>query len=667
MRGREGLQDEGERTKQSREDFPTQKPQEEDSLDKEEAEFLEQLESWRKKGGRGTAGKGRKKFKAGYATADDLAASSTFSDNLPKQRFIDMTGPQVREVASADQLGQGPKQRVFTGADGSVPVPELQHNLSALVEMATSDVMARGSQLRREKDRQHALRQELGTLDRRVQEEAKHIARLQRIIVLVDEQVTAAAARPLLHRPLTLPCRGQAQRVARGAATLETCRQTLQQLQGEFGKEYEVYELGSFALALVLPLMKARLADWDPLRAPLEHLGDFEAWRQLMTHATRAAGLDGDDGDENMSDYDRLCWETVLPALRAGLRTWDVMTPEPVIEFLEAWHAVLPAWITGYITEQLLVPQLLQHTRDWRPSQRAPPHVWLHPWLPVLGPAALKPLFPDVRNALHRYLLDWHPSQTEAVQMLVPWREPFGAKVFDNFVAKTVVPKLALLLKQFTVDPARQVIEPFQWTMAWAGVLSRAQLAELLEQHFFPKLLGALCQWLDAGPDYGELLAWYQGWAGLFPSELRALPTVDLQFHIALRLMARALADPDSKTDLALATEATLKILNIQSASAARADADAAAAAAAANRFIPASAAALGNELNMRDVVERLAQQIGVLFAPKPGRTTGDGKQLYAFGARTIYIDNNVVFAKDRADASRFVPVGLDELSSATS
>lgn len=43
MRGKEGLQEEGERTKQSKEDFPSEKPQEE----KAEEEFLEQLQEWR--------------------------------------------------------------------------------------------------------------------------------------------------------------------------------------------------------------------------------------------------------------------------------------------------------------------------------------------------------------------------------------------------------------------------------------------------------------------------------------------------------------------------------------------------------------------------------------------------------------------------------------------
>ena len=61
------------------------------------------------------------------------------------------------------------------------------------------------------------------------------------------------------------------------------------------------------------------------------------------------------------------------------------------------------------------------------------------------------------------------------------------------------------------------------------------------------------------------------------------------------------------------------------------------------------------------DFVQRFAAENDVLYAPKPGRRH-DGKQLYAFGRATVYLDRNVTFVKR---AGRFVPVALEDLLAA--
>ena len=58
------------------------------------------------------------------------------------------------------------------------------------------------------------------------------------------------------------------------------------------------------------------------------------------------------------------------------------------------------------------------------------------------------------------------------------------------------------------------------------------------------------------------------------------------------------------------------------------------------------------------DVVARFAAENDVVYAPKLGRAH-DGKQLYRFGAATIYLDRNVTFVKR---GERFAPVALEDL-----
>ena len=53
---------------------------------------------------------------------------------------------------------------------------------------------------------------------------------------------------------------------------------------------------------------------------------------------------------------------------------------------------------------------------------------------------------------------------------------------------------------------------PCAQVMSWAGVLPRAQLVSLLEDHFFPKWHAVLQHWLAHSPDYDEVTAWYLGW-----------------------------------------------------------------------------------------------------------------------------------------------------------
>ncbi|KAH8078487.1 hypothetical protein JL720_9680 [Aureococcus anophagefferens] len=93
-----------------------------------------------------------------------------------------------------------------------------------------------------------------------------------------------------------------------------------------------------------------------------------------------------------------------------------------------------------------------------------------------------------------------------------------------------------------------------------------------------------------------------------------------------------------------------------------------AAAAAAAPRRASASARGAGwraavdgaGFVVFADVVARFAAEHDVVYRPKVGRSH-DGKQLYAFGKATMYMDRSVTFVK-KPDTGLFKPVPLEEL-----
>jgi hypothetical protein len=69
-------------------------------------------------------------------------------------------------------------------------------------------------------------------------------------------------------------------------------------------------------------------------------------------------------------------------------------------------------------------------------------------------------------------------------------------------------------------------------------------------------------------------------------------------------------------------------------------------------------------EPTFREVVETFAGEKGVVFRPKPGARV-DGKPVYLFGDRSIYLEGDVVFCHDGKNSSEndpWRPVSLDRL-----
>ena len=69
-------------------------------------------------------------------------------------------------------------------------------------------------------------------------------------------------------------------------------------------------------------------------------------------------------------------------------------------------------------------------------------------------------------------------------------------------------------------------------------------------------------------------------------------------------------------------------------------------------------------EPTFREVVEAFASDRGVIFRPKLGATS-DGKQVYLFGNKAIYLDGDVVFYQERNRSWK--PVSLDQLGTMAS
>ncbi|KAG2440911.1 hypothetical protein HXX76_003764 [Chlamydomonas incerta] len=567
-----------------------------------------------------------------YRTADQVladAADRPGGGGGLSQPILDMRGPQARLVTNLEHLNA--ETTSHTG--DKTPMPELQHNLRLLVDMAEAAIGRLDAKLRHEQDTATLLAREKQRLEEEDARQAAACARLEAVAGEVE------AVRQL---PAT-------------TTSLSDLAAAYGRIREQYREEYIMYGLAQAALAQALPRMQALMRGWNPLTEPRRGLEEMRTWKALLA-GDSAGGGHGDDagggggaGGGGDDPYTLLVWEVVLPPLRsAALSGWEPRDPEPLLTWLEAWEPLLPPSALAHVLEMLVLPKLRRAVAEWEPRQETVPiHAWLFPWLPFLG-VALEELYPQIRHKLDVALQAWHPQDGSALALLAPWHRVWGAAEWDAFMAKAILPKLALALGSMDINPAAQQLEQWGWAMSWRDVVSGQMMAGLLERAFFPRWHGVLAAWLSqpGGANLDEVTRWYLGWKSAVPQGLLDHERVRGQFNAALNTMNSVLED------------GTLPARPIGGYGGPAAADPAAAAAAAATA---AAAAASSRELTLRDLVMQFAEEHGVEFQPKVGRMH-EGLQVYGFGTVSVILDNTKGVVRAQLPGSRWAPVSLDQL-----
>jgi tuftelin-interacting protein 11 len=120
-------------------------------------------------------------------------------------------------------------------------------------------------------------------------------------------------------------------------------------------------------------------------------------------------------------------------------------------------------------------------------------------------------------------------------------------------------------------------------------------IVSLLQREFFPKWFHVLKLWLAHDPDYDEITEWYLGWKAVFPAPVMADAYVKKAFAHALDLMNEAV-DPHAFVQHVREEQEQQKSV----------------------RAVASMAAPV--QLSFKDLVERTAEQNGILFFPQAGR-----------------------------------------------
>uniref|UniRef100_A0A0G4GFM8 G-patch domain-containing protein n=1 Tax=Chromera velia CCMP2878 TaxID=1169474 RepID=A0A0G4GFM8_9ALVE len=421
---------------------------------------------------------------------------------------------------------------------------------------------------------------------------------------------------------------------------------------------------------------------WKPLDEPERGTRALRLWVRFLseTESDSEDKMDTVGGEgKTMTLFRAVVTSVCLPQIRlALLRHWvDVQESEKAVALVSAWQPpLLSEHAHALLIAACVLPRLAEGINQWHPrsASSVPLHSWIHPWLPLFSAASntlieaaagndalsavrasqaatnspLSQLFSHVRAKL-AVVVSQAPSPDDSVRRLVAaWQGVLDAQSFSDFIARTVVPKLAQTMRLVQVRPDAQNLQPLHCVLKWVGVVPDEAMAELLSQHFFPQWHEVLRLWLSSPMvNMEEVQNWYRGWKATFPPQVLAQATTQHHFVAALRAMQAA----SSGAVLPPPPPALPPPLLPQPPQPA---------------FAPPppppedDMQESGGAMKLEDLIGELAVQNDLLMLPKPRRFER-GKQVFAFGRATFFVDRDVVYVLRQRDM-QWVPVSLDEL-----
>ncbi|KAJ3328027.1 Tuftelin-interacting protein 11, partial [Kappamyces sp. JEL0680] len=311
---------------------------------------------------------------------------------------------------------------------------------------------------------------------------------------------------------------------------------------------------------------------------------------------------------------------------------WDPRDPDKVIELLDFYRqSILPEWLFSNIAIQLILPKLERSVDAWNFKKDGYSlHVWLFPWLPLLGDT-LMPLWQVVRRRLQLHLREWNPAQEHARLLVDVWSEVWDPDDTLALLTNAILPQLISYLRHaFMINPSNQDLAPLLAVLQWKDHIPGHLMSNLLHTEFFPGWLQCLWAWIQSSQaNLDEISQWYTHWKHFFAEQgLQGLEAVKEGFRTGLDMMNQGI----SQSSLAGGAFIPRSSVSTQPSK-------------------PRKTADPG-DMKFRDLVEEVAAENSIEFVPLQKRHSS-GKELYRLGrSMPVYIDNGVLFCyvKDSAE-----------------
>ncbi|CAE7419992.1 STIPL1 [Symbiodinium sp. CCMP2592] len=535
-----------------------------------------------------------KKPKTVYKTADEVI-------NEPAMRIVDMRGPEVKVASSFAELAAS------LSGDSVKSLKELRHNARLLVSRYEDKVRA-GMERKR-----HCESVLLSV--------AKEKDRVQAAEKISETELAGC-------KKLVTEIESLRERQDQGTLSLRELADAFNHLRSEKPKEFRVLEAADVAFALALPTARREFATWQPLKQPvsdrMERLKAIAKWQDMTSEKTQER-------------FTALIEASLLPCLRKALVAWSPREPERCIRLMESCRAVLQSDCADSLIAEVVLPRLRSEIEGWDPRlDTVSPHLWLHPWLPLLG-SQMDILWAPIRFKISSCLERWDCSDSSAHGFLQPWRRVFDPCNWDPLIEK-VLSKIEKAIAQTPVQPDGQNLQALRILFSWMDLAPLDNVSRVLESAFFPQWHAALRRWLrDAQCEFSEVLQWYQGWKALFPKELLEQARVQKHFAGGLEVMKHMMTHGTS--DLPESEEQSAK------------------------KHQPSARPGLPAEeisLSLSDYMSQVAAEEGLIFLPK--KQQRNGKQVYQLGTATIQLDKNLVYVAPTAGEGEWKAASMDEV-----
>ncbi|KAG8622987.1 hypothetical protein KVT40_007963 [Elsinoe batatas] len=624
----------------------------EDSSDEERKKRKQRRERAREvraAGGTATStGEGARR-KTKYRTVEEVQAAAPGLE-LPKAMLgsiVDATGGQTKLLTSAAGLMSGGMVKAETEEEKIKKREKLE--LESFIEAW------HGLQ-----ERKLHLEQHEGQLQLELNQMGDDIAKMKSVLA-------ALAALTVVPEDSTLS----------EASSWKDAIQRVQALQESHRHEIESCGLGDAAVAVLAPVFKSEVDGWEPLDQPhlmVEDLIDIRPILGISTddELTANGGIDPSlrryRKQKATSAFETLMYRTWLPKMRTAIMTWSPYDPQPMIELIQSWRPILPAFIYSNITDQLLVPKLSTALKSWSPRKRdsPAPHIWLFPWLPHLPPHHLdtkshSSLLYEVIRALRSALSKWN-IESGILPGLSQWSTLLN---IQDILISHLLPRLAAHLSaNLEIDPSDQKVDALDAVLAWKGYFKPEIFARLMVAELFPKLLAFLYEWLTSdGVDFDEIPLWLEWWSeSVLPKEINR--TKDVQAGWAsLKKMVHDASNileegGDLATDLvppaAGPTKPIVKDARVK-------------------KVLEEGRTEMGarkmerTEVTFRDEVEAWCAEEDLMMLPLREAHQATGNALFRITARfdgkggvVCFIGGDVVWAQVKGDKDTFKPAQLD-------
>ncbi|GJM92949.1 hypothetical protein PR202_ga09458 [Eleusine coracana subsp. coracana] len=565
--------------------------------------------------------------KAPVLTKHEVLATRAEQEEEPAvvQKVLDMRGPLPRVLTTLERLND--EQEMAAAADDA-PMLELQYNVRVLVDESEADVVTLDGRLHREREKAASLAREKQDLANREASQRRQLQAMETIAGTLEQA---------------------------GALDLGGLLRTFQDLKARFGEEFTTCGVAWIACRFAHALLLRAFHGWRPLEDPSFGVQAVSAWKDLLLetdhhpHDFGAASM--------MAPYAQLVSEAVLPVVRnAGTNSWEARDAEPMLRLLATWEEALPPVALRSIVEHVVVPKLSAAVDSWDPrgEEEVPIHLWVHPWLDVLDQRSVQTLCHSVRCKMGSALQAWQAHDASAHALLSPWKNVFDPAIWNDLVARYVVPKLKTALQEFQINPADQKLDQFRWVMTWASDIPSHLMVRILETDFFGKWQYVLYRWLcSPNPDFNEIINWYEGWKGMFPPELFADERIRAHLAAGLGMMNQAAEGLEVVQPGCRGNPGILRATSEE-----RQELDA-----AQLHCQIAEPGADTADLSFKECIQAFAIDKGLLFMPRVGKFYS-GMPVYEFGATNICIDSvkRVVYAQLLNKSDKWISVSLKQL-----